>query len=313
MGAAGSYAALAGSTVTNTGLSTLNGDIGVYPGSAVSGFPPGVYTGGLYAGDVTAQTAIADLNIALLDAAARTSDADIAGDIGGLTLVPGVYTSATDLGLTGIVYLDCQNQVNASWIFQIGTLFYTNTGSQVVMLNVNPAMTAVHVWWACGSSATIGGGSSVQGVVMAAQSVSIDSSSTAGSLLAYIGGVTVLDSTLTSYGTVAAVVNGSYSPTISPTTAPTLSPAALSQLPTHLPTLLPSFLPTSTKPPSKSPTRVPTQIQAPSKQPTLAPSNEGDSSPPVTSMPSSAGSAGSQLGMTALAAVLFSGMISFLL
>jgi type VI secretion system secreted protein VgrG len=245
MGLAGSYAALAGSTVTNTGASTLNGDIGVYPGSAVSGFPPGVYTGGLYAGDVTAQAAIADLNIALFDAAARTSDADIAGDIGGLTLTPGVYTSATDLGLTGIVYLDCQNQLNASWIFQIGTLFYTNTGAQVVMLNVHPAMTAVHVWWSCGSSATIAGGSAMQGVVMAAQSVSIGTGATSGSLLGYIGGVTIMADTITAYDTVSVVVNGTLAPTISPSKAPSL-------LPTKIPTKSPSAKP------SKKPTAAPT-------------------------------------------------------
>jgi hypothetical protein len=99
LGATGSFAVIGGSTVTNTGLSTVNGDLGVSPGTAVTGFPPGTISGMLHAADPIADQAHADLATAYADAAGRTSAVSIPAELGGVTLTPGVYAYGTGLAL----------------------------------------------------------------------------------------------------------------------------------------------------------------------------------------------------------------------
>ena len=107
LGTATSFAVLAGATVTNTGPSTITGDVGVSPGTAVTGFPPGLVTHGtIHAADAVAAQAQLDLTTAYNDAAGRTPADAVPPDLGGLTLAPGVYNSATTMGLTGTVTLD---------------------------------------------------------------------------------------------------------------------------------------------------------------------------------------------------------------
>jgi hypothetical protein len=103
LGTAGSYAVLAGSAVTNTGPSVLSGNLGVWPGTAVSGFPPGLVTGGtIHAGDAAAQMAQADLTTAYNAAMGLSPTATLTGtDLGGLVLTPGVYFFASAAQLTG--------------------------------------------------------------------------------------------------------------------------------------------------------------------------------------------------------------------
>jgi len=118
LGTADSYAVLAGQTVTNTGPSTVNGDLGVTPGAAITGFPPGTVNGTVHAADAVALQAQSDLTTAYNDAAGRTPPAAIPADLGGLTLTGGVYKSASALGLTGALTLDAQGDPNTVFIFQ---------------------------------------------------------------------------------------------------------------------------------------------------------------------------------------------------
>jgi len=135
LGAAGNFAVLAGSTVTNTGASRVIGDVGVSPGTAVTGFPPGTVTGTIHAGDPAAAQAIADLTTAIGDAAGRTvAPVTVAGNIGGQTLTPGLYKSTSSLAISsGDLTLNAQGDANAVFIFQIASTLTTTPGRQVIL------------------------------------------------------------------------------------------------------------------------------------------------------------------------------------
>src|SRR5438552_4738725 len=101
LGSAANFAVLAGSTVTSTGASQITGDLGVSPGTAVTGFPPGKVTGTLHAGGVAAAQAIADLTTAIVNAAGRSvGPVTVAGNLGGQTLAPGLYKSTSSLAIS---------------------------------------------------------------------------------------------------------------------------------------------------------------------------------------------------------------------
>jgi hypothetical protein len=165
LGSAANFGVLAGSTVTNTGASVVTGSVGVSPGSAITGFPPGTVTGGaVHAADAPAAQAQIDLTAAYTDAAGRPPGTAISGDLGGRTLAPGVYTAATSIGITGTVTLNGAGV----YIFQIGSTLTTASSSQVVLTG---GATAANVFWQVGSSATLGTGSSFNGNILAQASV----------------------------------------------------------------------------------------------------------------------------------------------
>src|SRR4029077_14155370 len=114
-------APLAGPPLTTTGLSHITGDLGVSPGTAVTGFPPGIITGTQHDGDPVSFQAQSDLTTAYNDAAGRTPDTSVSGDLGGLTLTPGVYNSVSSLGVTGTLTLDAQGDPSAVFILQMGS------------------------------------------------------------------------------------------------------------------------------------------------------------------------------------------------
>jgi hypothetical protein len=191
LGAAGAFAVLAGSTVTNTGATSLTGDLGVSPGTAVTGFPPGIMTGATHAGDATSATAMADLTIAYNDAAGRTlTPVTVAGNLGGLTLPPGLYKSTSSLSISsGDLTLDAQGDPNAVFIFQMASTLTTTSGRAVVL---SRGATASHVFWQVGSSATLGTRSVFKGTIMANQSITLNTgASLSGRALARIGAVTL--------------------------------------------------------------------------------------------------------------------------
>src|ERR1035437_9516412 len=131
LGTADSFAILAGQTVTNTGPTTISGNLGVSPGSAVTGFPPGIVTNGtIYAADAggVAAQAQSDVTNAYNDAAGRKPCTVVGTDLVGQTLVPGVYCGGT-LGLTGTVTLDAQGNPDAVFIFQSAGTLITASGS----------------------------------------------------------------------------------------------------------------------------------------------------------------------------------------
>jgi hypothetical protein len=191
LGTACSFGILGGSTVTNSGVSTfVSGDIGVWPGSAITGFTPSNYSGTLHAGDAVAQTAQGDLTTAYDYAAAAAGGAVLPADIGGETLVPGVYktTSAQpSLGITGNLTLSG----NGVYIFQIVSTLTTAANNSDVILS--GGATSGNVFWQVGSSATLGTTTIFQGIIMAQASVSLGTGATLnGSALARTGAVTLL-------------------------------------------------------------------------------------------------------------------------
>ena len=195
LGTAASFAVLAGSAVTNTGPSVLNGDLGVSPGTAITGFPPGTVNGATHSADAAAGQAQSDLTAAYNDAAGRTPAATVAGDIGGQTLTPGVYKSGSSVLLTGDVILDARGDPNAVFIFQIGSTLTTASGSRVRLIN---GASPCNVYWQVGSSATIGTTTTFNGNVLALTSISAKTSATVdGRLLARNGAVTLDTNTVT--------------------------------------------------------------------------------------------------------------------
>jgi hypothetical protein len=198
LGTATSFAVLAGSTVTNTGPSTISGDVGVSPGSAVVGFPPGqVSNGTIHAADATAASAQDDLTTAYNDAAARgPAVLDETGqDLGGQTLTPGVYPASTGMSLTGTVTLDALGDPDAVFIFQAGSTLNFASSSTVALVG---EAQACNVFWQVGSSATIGTGSTLVGSVLALASITMQTNASAqGRLLARSGAVTLDSNTIT--------------------------------------------------------------------------------------------------------------------
>src|SRR5882757_5307997 len=177
LGAADTYAVLAGSTVTNTGLSNINGDLGVWPGTAyVPGAPSATVNGTIHPGDVAAHEAQACLIIAYNDAAGRsTAPIGVAGDLGGQTLAPGLYKSASTLAITGDLTLDANGDTNAVYIFQIGSALNVATHGRVVLIG---GAKAANIFWQVGSSATLGTYSAFKGTMMAYASITIGTGAT---------------------------------------------------------------------------------------------------------------------------------------
>jgi hypothetical protein len=209
LGTAGNFAVLAGSAVTNTGPSVISGSIGLAPGSAVSGFPPGIVLDGTtQVANGVALQAKNDLVTAYNDAAGRSSTETVAADLAGETLTPGVYTSASSLGLSGQLTLDAQGDPNAVFIFQAGSSLIVGSGSQV---NLIGGAQACDVFWQVGSSATIGTSSAFVGNILALTSITMTTGATLqGSALARNGAVTLDTNTITR-ATCAAPSGGSTS------------------------------------------------------------------------------------------------------
>ncbi|GAA5707450.1 hypothetical protein SM007_38825 [Streptomyces avermitilis] len=191
----GRFAVLGGQSVTNTGLSSVTGDLGVSPGVSVTGFPPGQVNGTIHISDADALQAHADLVATYDDAVGRIPDVGISGDIGGLTLTPGVYNAASSIGLTGTLTLDAQGDRNAEWIFQIGSTLTTATASSVLLTH---GATARNVIWQIGSSATLGTDTAFVGRILAAISITVNAGATVnGQTLARDGSVTLDTNTVT--------------------------------------------------------------------------------------------------------------------
>ncbi|WIX79251.1 ice-binding family protein [Amycolatopsis carbonis] len=195
LGTAESYSVLGGQTVTNTGPSTLSGDLGVSPGTAITGFPPGTAAGATHAADAAAAQAQSDLVTAYNDAAGRAPTASVADDLVGQTLTGGVYNSTGPLSLSGTLTLDGQGDPNTVWIFQVASTLITASASDVNLVN---GAQACHVYWQVGSSATLGTTSNFVGTIMALTSITVTTGTVvAGRALARNGQVSLDDNTFT--------------------------------------------------------------------------------------------------------------------
>ncbi len=254
LGTATSFAILAGTpAVTNTGPTTITGDLGISPAAAVTGFPPGIVNGTIHAADTVALQAKSDLVTAYNDAAGRTPVTAVAGDtLGGKTLVGGVYGGGA-LDLTGTLTLDGQNDPSSVWVFQAASSLITASSSSVRLIN---GASSCNVFWQIASSATLGSGSTFVGSVLALTSITMASGVTVdGRALARNGDVTLINDTITRPTCATAVPTPSPSPTSSPTPSPS-----------------PTSSPTPSPTPSTGPTPTPIASGAPNATPTAAPS-----------------------------------------
>ena len=233
LGTSAAFAILAGTPdITNTGPSTVNGDVGIHPAVAVSGFPPGTVNGTIHAGDAVALQAKSDLVTAYNDAAGRPVTTVVAaGALGGLTLVGGVYNAGgVSLNLTGTLTLDAQNDPNAVWIFQATSDLITASSSTVTFINGgNPC----NVFWQVTSSATLGSGSTFVGTILALTSITMATGvSMQGRALAQNGTVTLINDSITRPTcTTTAPTAAPVAPTAAPA-APTAAPATPTTPPT---------------------------------------------------------------------------------
>src|SRR5579864_6749946 len=223
LGSAQGFAVLSASTVTNTGPTVITGDLGVSPGTAVTGFPPGTVAGGtIHKTDAVADQAQSDNTAAYLNLAGQGPvTQDLTGkDLSGLTLVPGVYSFSSSAQLTGALTLDGQNKSNAVWVFKIGSTLTTGSSSSVVLINgANPC----NVFWQVGSSATLGTTTSFVGNVFALTSITLITGATVqGRLLARNGSVTLDTNTVN-----ITACGGTTGTTVPPTLSTAFSPATI--------------------------------------------------------------------------------------
>jgi hypothetical protein len=194
------YAVLGGQTVTNTGPSTMGDSLGLWPGSSITGFPPGLVgpPGTIDNTNAAAQQAQSDLTAAYVNAAGRPVNTTTTADLVGLTLNGGVYatTSHGALGLSGELTLDGEGDPSSVFIFQTDSTLITASGSTVTLIN---GAQECNVFWQVGSSATLGTGSDFTGNILALTSITVTNSVTVhGRALARNGAVTLDTDTFTS-------------------------------------------------------------------------------------------------------------------
>jgi len=195
------FGVLAGSTVTNSGPTVVLGNLGVSPGTAITGFAgiapggPGIVSGTINSANGLAAQAQSELTAAFNAASGAASTGVASADLGGQTLFAGVYTNATSIGITGTLTLDAQGNPNAQFIFQMGSTLTTASNSSVLLIN---GAQASNVFWKVGSSATLGTTSSLAGNILAQVSISLGTGAVLqGRALARTGAVTLLSNTIT--------------------------------------------------------------------------------------------------------------------
>ena len=205
LGKAASFSVLGGSTITNTGQTTMFGDLGLAPGSSVTGGP--VVLGEEHIDDAVANEAKSALTTAATTAANEASNGSAGEDLAGHAFLPGVYTASTSLLLSsGSVTLNAQGDPNAVFIFQIGSTLTTGSNTSVSLIN---GAQACNVFWQVGSSATLGTGTHFVGTIMAADSITANTGATIhGRLLAQTAAVTLENNTITT-STCASSSSGS--------------------------------------------------------------------------------------------------------
>ncbi len=229
LGAADTFAVLAGSTITNTGTTTITGSVGVHTGNAYTGAGSTTLLGGgtYQLGTQAAADAKAAALTAYNNAASQSPATAIGVELGSTTRLAGVYTSGT-FGLTGTLTLNAEGNANAVFIFRAASTLVTAGASEVRIINGG---SACNVFWQIGSSATLGASSTLLGTVLADTRISAGTSATVqGRLFARSGAVELSGNTITKSTCPAAVVGGTNTgvtpvyPTPTPTPTPTVAP-----------------------------------------------------------------------------------------
>jgi type VI secretion system secreted protein VgrG len=222
LGTAGSFGVLAGAGITNTGPTTVNGDLGTYPTTTMTGTASLTVTGTNHGGDAVTQGAKTDLDTAYNTAAGEGPTTPIAADLAGQTLTPGVYNSASSIGLTGALTLNAGGDPNAVFVFQAGSTLTTASASSVNLIN---GAQSCNVFWQVGSSATLGTGSTFRGTILALTSITVTTGVTIdGRVLARNGAVTLDTDTITRPTCAAAVTTTAVTTTAPVTTVVTTAP-----------------------------------------------------------------------------------------
>jgi hypothetical protein len=192
LSSAASFAVICGAEVTNTGQTVITGDLGLSPGTSIGGFPPGKLNGTLHINDSLANQAKLDITTAYNDAAGRvaTDMVTLSGNIGGLTLTPGLYKSTSSLAISsGDVTFDAKGNPNAVFIIQIASSLTTTAGRKVILAG---GALPSNIFWQVGSSATFGTTSVFKGIVIVMETISFQTGATLeGSALARTGSITM--------------------------------------------------------------------------------------------------------------------------
>jgi len=265
LGTAGPFAVLAGAGVTNTGPTTLRGDLGTYPTTSTTGTGTLTITGVNHGGDAVTQGAKRDLQTGYDTAAGEGPPNPITADLAGQTLTAGVYRSASTLGLTGDLTLDAGGNPDAVFVFQAGSTLKTASASRVTLTN---GAQACHVFWQVGSSATLGTASVFRGSILALTSISVTTGVTIdGRVLARNGAVTLDTDTITT-------------PTCSTLSSPPSNPPPSSPPASSPPSNPPASSPPASSPPSNPPASSPPASSPPAKAPP-------GSTPPAKAPPAS--------------------------
>jgi uncharacterized repeat protein (TIGR01451 family) len=224
LGTAQSFAVLGASTVTNTGPTVVTGDLGVSPGTAITGFPPGLVIGATHSADAVASEAQSDTTAAYVNLAGQACNTtySVPTDLGGLTLVPGVYCFLSSAALTGTLTLNGGGDPNAVWIFQIASTLITASNASVLVEN---GAQNCNVFWQVGSSATLGTGTNFIGNILALASITLTTDATlSGRALAQNGAVT-MDSNTVAVSACALRTIPPMPPTVSKAFSPATVPA----------------------------------------------------------------------------------------
>jgi Ice-binding-like len=189
LGTANSFAILAGAGITNTGPTTVTGDIGTYPTKTTTGTTSITIHGANHHSGAVTQGAKTSLVTAYNIAAGEGPTSPIAADLVGLNLGPGVYNSASSIALSGKLILNAHGNPDATFVFQAGSSLTTASGSSVKLVN---GARACNVFWQVGSSATLGTGSTFRGTILALHSITVTTGVTVyGRVLARNGSVTL--------------------------------------------------------------------------------------------------------------------------
>lgn len=196
LGTAQSFVVLAGKAVTATGANTLKGDLGIYPGTSLTGAETITITGTEYVTDGVAQQAQADLTTAYLNAEGQGPALTLTpADLGGRTLTAGVYTVDANIELTGVLELNAEGNPDALFVIQATSGLTVNSGASVSLIN---GAKWCNVFWQVDSSASIGSGASFAGSILALTSITLfDGATVEGRALARNGNVTMINNTFT--------------------------------------------------------------------------------------------------------------------
>lgn len=266
LGTATSFAVLANTTITNTGSTTINGDVGLYPGTAVTGFGSVTRSGALHVGNAVAQQALIDAGAAYGDLQSRTPCMDLTGQVLGQTvgtaanpLLPGVYCFATSAQLTGDLYLSGGGE----YVFRIGSTLTTASGSHVILQS---GAEACNIYWAVGSSATLGTNSQIAGTIIANVSITANTGAVVdGRLFALTGAVTLDSNTIGGMNCPPATTTTTAPPATTTSTVPPATTTTTAQ-PTTTTTAQPATTTTTQAPGATTTTQAPgatTTTQAP--------------------------------------------------